>query len=204
MLKLLSLVAAAPAALLLYSVAPAAPAAAPTSPAAAADTYQVDGGHSSVVFKVKHAGTAWFYGTFEGISGQLTVDEADPGKSSIEIEIAAESVDSNSEGRDKHILGPDFLSAKEFPKIGFESTSVKDVGEGNLEVTGTLDFRGIQKPVTAQVEHIGKGEMRGKQIVGYEARFSFKRSEFGASYGVAEGALGDEVHMIVSLEAAKQ
>lgn len=203
MLKLISLVAAAPAALLLYSAAPA-PVPTPAAGAApAADTYQVDGGHSSVVFKVKHAGAAWFYGMFEGIAGELKVDEADPSKSSIQLEIAAGSVDSNSEGRDKHILGPDFLSAKEFPTISFESTSVKDAGDGDLEVTGTLDFRGIQKPVTAQVEFVGKGEMRG-QRVGYEARFSFKRSDFGSSYGVAEGALGDEVHMIVSLEGVQQ
>lgn len=201
MLKLLAL-AAAPTALLFLAPAPGTASSSAPAPAAAADTYQIDGGHSSVVFRVKHAGAAWFYGMFEGISGSLSVDEADPSKSTISIEIAAGSVDSNSEGRDEHILGPDFLSAKEFPTISFESSAVKDLGDGQLEVTGTLEFRGVKRPITAAVEHVGKGEFRG-QRTGYEARFSFQRSEFGSTYGV-DGPLGDEVHMIVSVEGVKQ
>ncbi len=169
---------------------------------AAPSTYKIDGGHSAVVFKVKHAGASWFYGTFEAISGSMTVDEAEPGNSSIEIEIEAGSVDSNSEQRDGHIESPDFLSAKEFPTITFKSTAIEDAGGGNLEVTGDLTFRGVTKPISAAVELIGKGEFRGERI-GYEARFSFERSEFGSTYGIENNVLSDEVHMIVALEGVK-
>ena len=107
------------------------------------------------------------------------------------------------EQRDGHIKAPDFLSAKEFPVIGFKSTSVEDAGDGNLKVTGDLDFRGKTKSITADVEFIGKAESRGTRI-GYEARFSFKRSEFGSTYGLDNGGIGDEIFMIVSLESVKQ
>ena len=35
---------------------------------------------------------------------------------------------------------------------------------------------------------------------GYEAIFSVKRSDFGMSWGVENGALGDEVDLVVGLE----
>ena len=203
MIQRLSL-AAAPALLLVLAAALPAPETTQPAPAApaAATSYKIDGGHSSVVFKVKHAGASWFYGSFEAIAGALHVDEADPTQSSIEIEIEAGSVDSNSDQRDGHIKSPDFLSAKEFPAISFKSTAVKDAGEGNLTVTGDLEFRGVTKSISADVEFTGKGEFHGERI-GYEARFSFKRSDFGSTYGLDGNVLSDEVFMIVSLEGVK-
>jgi polyisoprenoid-binding protein YceI len=175
--------------------ATAPPPAEPKSSAA----YEIDGVHSSAVFKIKHAGASWFYGTFEDVSGSLSVDEADPSKSSVKVEIAADSVDTNNADRDAHIESPDFLSAAEFPSITFQSKSVKGAGTGNFEVTGDLTFRGVTKSISVPVVHVGKGEFHGKRI-GYEASFSFKRSDFGSRYGLDEGALGDEVFMTVSLE----
>lgn len=166
----------------------------------AAATYEVDGVHSSVVFKIKHAGATWFYGTFETVSGSLSLDEADPSKSKVEVEIDAASVDSNNVKRDGHLESPDFLSAKEFPSIEFQSTSVKKSGEGSFEVTGDLTFRGVTKSITVPVTHVGKGQMQGKQVAGYEASFSIERSDFGSTYGLDEGALGDEVFLTLSLE----
>jgi polyisoprenoid-binding protein YceI len=175
-------------------------AAAPLSSAPAA--YKVDGGHSSVVFRVKHADASNFYGTFNQVSGSFTVDEANPAGSSIEISIQADSVDSNSEQRDGHIKSPDFLSAKEFPTISFKSTEVSGAG-GELKVTGDLTFRGVTKSVTADVQHVGSGEMRGNSIAGYEAVLDIKRTDFGSTYGVDKNMLSDNVHLIISLEGVK-
>jgi polyisoprenoid-binding protein YceI len=178
---------------------PFVPSGRPASVSTAAETYSVDPVHSSVVFKVKHADTSWFYGVFEGPSGKLQVDAADPTKSSIEIEIDAATVDSRDDKRDAHIQSPDFLSAKEFPAITFQSTAVRKKGEKELEVTGDLTFRGVTKSITVPVTLVGKGEFHGKRI-GYETTFTIKRSDFGSSYGVADKALGDEVTLIIGLE----
>jgi len=118
----------------------------------------------------------------------------------VEVAIDAASVDTNNDKRDGHIESPDFLSAKEFPSITFKSTAVKASGEGRFEVTGDLDFRGVTKSITVPVTLVGKGQMQGKQVAGYEASFSIKRSDFGSTYGLDEGALGDEVFLILSLE----
>jgi len=178
-----------------------APAVSPTRPSAGG-TFQVDSAHSSVVFRVKHAGISWFYGRFNDFSGSFEYDPARPEAASIEFAIQSESVDTNNSQRDAHIASPDFLSAKEFPAITFKSSSVKAVGDG-LEVTGALNFRGVTKSVTARAEHVGDGEFRG-QRTGFEAVLDIKRTDFGSDYGVEQGALGDEVRLIISLEGILQ
>jgi polyisoprenoid-binding protein YceI len=65
----------------------------------AADTFKIDPVHSSVVFSVTHLGTN-FYGRFNDVKGTVVFDKADPSKSSVELTIPVESVDTHNEKRD--------------------------------------------------------------------------------------------------------
>ena len=84
-LVLLSVFALLPAGLFLR-----APAASP-APATDAVTYTIDNVHSTVMFRVKHMNTSWFYGRFNKFSGSVVYDYAKPENSSVSIEIAADS-----------------------------------------------------------------------------------------------------------------
>ncbi len=169
----------------------------------ASGTYQVDPVHSSVVFRVHHAGAAYFWGRFNEVSGTFTLDPADPTKCSFTGEIQAGSVDTNNEKRDAHLKSPDFLNAKQYPTITFQSTSVKK-GSGNvLEVTGNLQLHGVTKEVTVPIELTGAGEFPpGTQRAGIEAVFEVKMSDFEIKS--MPGALSDEVRIIVAFEGVKQ
>ncbi|MFT3683495.1 MAG: YceI family protein [Phycisphaerales bacterium] len=171
-----------------------APAPAPAPMAGAVAGGAVDPVHSSVVFKIKHMDKANFYGVFKTVSGSFTFD-ADAAKSSIDVTVDAGSVDTRNGKRDEHVKSPDFLSVKEFPTITFKSKSFKKTGDNAFEVAGDLTFRGVTKPVTAQVTQT---DANGG---GLEATFSIKRSDFGNNTMVGKG-LGDEVSFIVSLEVA--
>src|SRR5687768_12531453 len=81
----------------------------------AADSYQIDAVHSSVLFKIKHLGVADFYGRFNDVSGTVSFDNADPSKSSVALEVKVESVDTHNEKRDQHLKSPDFFNSKQFP-----------------------------------------------------------------------------------------
>ena len=61
-----------------------------------------DAGHSSCVFRVKHANASWFMGTFDKVEGKATLDASALDKGSVELTIATESVDSNDKQRDGH------------------------------------------------------------------------------------------------------
>ena len=198
----LLLIAGALGALLLpllpHSEADASPAASPVPVAAAPTTYKIDGGHSSVVFKVKHMGAAWFYGSFDQISGQLVVDEEDPSKSSVKIEVAPKSVNTGSEKRNQHLKSPDFFDAKQFSELTFESKSVRRDG-GTWKMQGTLNFHGVKKEIALEFEKTGAGPGRGgSKLIGFHSTFTIKRSDFGMDF-MSDG-LGDEVELIVSLE----
>lgn len=160
-------------------------------------TYEVDGVHSSVVFGVQHAGVSRFYGRFNKMAGQFSFSESDPTKARFEIEVDADSVDTASDGRDKHLKSPDFFSVKQFPKITFKSKSLEKSGDA-WKLKGDLTLHGVTKLIEADFEWIGVGEMQGTKKGGFEATFKFKRSDFGMSNHL--GGIGDDVKVIVSLE----
>lgn len=170
-------------------------------PAAAAE-WTVDAVHSSVFFRVKHMGSAWAYGLIHAPTGKVVFDPAKPEASSVEVTARVSNIDTGHEGRDKHLKGNDFFAGGQFPEIKFKSTSWKPVGEGKFEVAGDLTLRGVTKPVTATMELTGTGKNRdGADIAGFEATFTVKRSEFGVNG--AQGGVGDDVTLTVSLEVAK-
>ena len=178
------------AALALFAFAGATP---------AQQTYTVDPVHSSVVFKSKHAGLGHVWGRFDAFGGSFTLDDADPAKSSFNIDVKADSVNTNQEKRDQHLRTPEFLNAKQFPAITFKSTSVKK-GDGNkLDVTGDLTLHGVTKPVTVSIELIGKGEFpKGVARAGIEATFTVKTTEFGMKDN--RPGVDDSIQLIVALE----
>src|SRR5262245_53045788 len=102
--------------------------------------YKVDPVHSSVLFRIQHMGAANFYGRFKTVEGAVVFDEADASKSSINLTIKADSIDTANPKRDEHAKGPDFLNVVQFPEISFKSTAVKKVDDKNFELTGDLTF----------------------------------------------------------------
>jgi polyisoprenoid-binding protein YceI len=169
--------------------------------ARAADMFAADPVHSSVVFRVKHMNTSYFWGRFNDISGSFALDEADPSQSKFQFQVKAGSIDSGNAKRDQHLKSPDFFNAVQFPVIAFKSTGVVKSGTG-YEVTGDLTLHGVTKPITARVTPTGTGNAGGRQIAGIEATLNVKQSEFGMTKMI--GPVGDDVSVTVSIEARKQ
>jgi polyisoprenoid-binding protein YceI len=189
---------------------PLARAAAPTEPQAGATregslVYDIDNVHSTVMFRVKHLDVGMAYGRFNKVSGKITQSAGNPKDSAIEISVQADSVDSNDAKRDEHLRSPDFLSAKEFPTIGFKSTKVEKRGE-ELVVSGDLTLHGVTKPITVNVNHSARTtDPMGLDRVGFEGRFEINPKDFQINYMVEnEGMLGPGIQMIVSLEATRK
>ena len=66
-----------------------------------------------------------FYGRFNDVKGTVVFDNADPSKSSVELTIPVESVDTHNEKRDQDLKSPDFFNAKQFPVMTFKSKQVE-------------------------------------------------------------------------------
>lgn len=166
--------------------------------------YEVDSNHAWSMFKVKHMGVGNAYGRFNAISGTIDMDDAAPDKSTVEITLKTESVDTGNEKRDQHLRSADFFDSKQFPTITFKSTKIAKDGNA-WSVTGDLNLHGVTKSITAKVEKTGEGEgMKKEHRVGFEATFEVKRSDFGMKWGLDKGAVGDDVTFMLSLETIKQ
>ena len=169
----------------------------------AAAAYKVDGEHAHVVFRISHLGYSYTYGRFNKIGGAFKFSAGDAGQNHVKLEIATDSVDTQVAKRDGHLKSPDFFSAKEFPKITFESTSWKSAGDKAFDVTGKLSLHGVTKEITIRVDYVGEGkDPWGNYRAGFESVFTIKRSDYGMKKMLP--AIGDEIRLMISLEGIKQ
>lgn len=171
--------------------------------AAKPGAFKVDAVHSSVIFRCQRMSGAPFYGMMKKIDGSFLIDAEKLDASFVDITIPTNSIDSNNEGRDRHLMSADFFSAEEFPNMTFKSTGVTKTADKTFEVKGELTVRGTTKPVTVTLKETGSGPARGGgQSIGYDATFTIKRGEFGVNYGA--GALGEEITIMAGLEGVRK
>ena len=169
------------------------------------DVYAVDNMHSSVIFKVGYMGVANFYGRFNEITGEYSIDPDDMSACSLDVTVGVGSVDTNNDDRNKHLRGADFFSAKEFPEMRFVATGFQSMSDGTIEMSGELTLRGVTKDTSATLEWLGdRDDPRGGHRSGFEAALSITRSDFGVNYGVDNGLLGDEVEITIALTGMRQ
>ena len=170
--------------------------------AGAAETYTVDPVHSSISFMIEHAGISNIHGRFNAFSGKITIDSADPAKSSFALSIPIDSIDTNNAKRDEHLRAPDYFNAKQFPNMTFQSTKVKPI-DGGFEVTGDLTLHGVTKPVTFTLKGGDKVVEfpKGTKRIGLVSSLSINRSDYGVD--AEPKALGLEIPILIGIEASK-
>jgi polyisoprenoid-binding protein YceI len=178
------------------------------SAAAWAEKWELDPGHSSARFAVRHLTVADVNGTLGDVSGTVELDAADLTRSSVEVRIDARAVDTRNQKRDAHLRSKDFLDVRKFPAITFKSTKVEKDGEG-LKVTGELTIRGVTQTVELQVK-VSAPVVNpfDKEVTrGVRATAVLKRSAFGLSWNAAveKGfVVDDEVRVTIDAELRRR
>lgn len=178
--------------------------------AAPAGTWELDPAHTSVQFKVRHMMVSNVRGDFEKISGNVTYDEDDISRSSADITIDANSINTRVAKRDKHLKSPDFLDAEKYPLLVFRSKRVERAGEGKLKITGDLTIRGVTREVVLDVEGPTPPvrDFQGKMRVGGTASTMINRKDFGLTWNKAietDGVVvGDEVEITIDIELVRE
>lgn len=146
-------------------------------------TWTIDPAHSSVEFAVRHLMITTVRGRFTGVKGSVTVDEADPAKSTVEVVIDAASIDTREPQRDTHLRSADFFDVEKFPTLTFRSTKVEGAPGGAFTLEGDLTIHGVTRPVVLDVESEGRiKDAWGGIRSGFTATTKIKRSEFGLTW----------------------
>ncbi len=163
----------------------------------AAETLKIDPKKSKVTFTIKNTSpganeASDVPGSFKDFNGTIVFDDAEPAKSSVEMEVKTTSVDTGNEKRDAHLRNQDFFKVKEYPTMKFKSKSVKKSDDGKFEVTGDFTLLDKTKEITVTFEKTG--DQAGK------TSFQIKRSDYGMDYRVPDTA--DEVNVTLEVVAA--
>lgn len=156
-------------------------------------TYTVDPNHTLVGWRVDHLGFNDYFGIFGSVTGSLTLDPKNPGAAKVDVTIPVSKVTTASAALTAHLLRPgkdggkpDFFGAAP-ADARFVSTGVAVSGQ-RARITGNLTLNGVTRPVVLDAEFAGAGKlppaMGGKETVGFHARTSIKRSDFGVSMGI--------------------
>jgi polyisoprenoid-binding protein YceI len=187
------------------SLALAALLAAPGFARAEPMSWNIDPVHSSVTFKIRHL-VSRVQGEFKEFSGTITYDPADAAAGSVEVVIAAASIDTKNDNRDKDLRSAKFFDVETYPDITFKSTKVEKTEDGDLKVSGDLTMHGITRPVVLDAEFLGSGpHPRGGQVAGFSATTTLNRKDFGITWNRVLDAggtlLGDDVQVEINLEA---
>jgi len=165
--------------------------------------YPIDMNHSTVGFSVPiMGGLSKVSGKFTDFNINLTNDEKDITKSSVNVVIKTASVDTGIEGRDKHLRTADFFDVEKFPEITFQSSRIEKRGK-QLIAHGTLTMHGVSKEIALPFTVTGVDENadKTKKNVGYSASITLNRRDYGISYThkTVPNFIGDNITVEIDL-----
>ncbi|MDQ0578502.1 YceI family protein [Streptomyces rishiriensis] len=171
--------------------------------------YVLDPAHTQIGFVARHAMVTKVRGVFHQFEGTIHLDGTDPTRSTAQVVIKTESIDTGVEQRDQHLRTNDFLDAPTFPDITFRSTAVEPRSDTEYRVTGDLTVKDTTRPVTIDFEYTGNAvDPYGNLRVGLEGSVTISRKEFGVTWNAAlEGGgvlVSDKIVLEFDISAIKQ
>lgn len=146
-----------------------------------AGQYSLDKGHATLLFKIQHMGLSTYVGRFNQLAASLEFDPADIAAAKLNAVIQVDSLDINDAGLKNDLMGAKWFNQANHPEVIFSTTSVKEIDQSTFEFTGDLAWRGVTKPMMLQATFHGGASniLTGKYTIGFSAKGSFLRSDFG-------------------------
>lgn len=178
------------------------------STATAVRTFAIDKVHSEAAFSVRHLITK-VRGRFADFSGTIDFNADQPTQSKVHFDIQAESIDTNTPDRDKHLRSDDFFAVAQYPAITFDSTAITPAGGNAYTVAGNLTMRGVTRTIAIPVSFLGSAvDPWGNEKIAFEGDVTINRKDYGLNWNAALETggflVGDEVKISLSIQAAAQ
>ncbi|TVQ15910.1 MAG: polyisoprenoid-binding protein [Balneolaceae bacterium] len=169
-----------------------------------APTWSIDRAHSAVQFKVRHFFTP-VPGSFDQFEGVIKFDPANLEGSSIDVNIAVSSINTNNSDRDEHLRSDDFFAIERFPEMHFKSSSIRETGENSYVAEGMLTIRDVSREIELPFEFLGSMEHPMREnttVAGFKAGYKLMRTDFGVGSGswAMTAVVGDEIDIEILME----
>jgi polyisoprenoid-binding protein YceI len=170
-----------------------------------AGTYDIDPSHTDIEIIARHMMFAKVRGRFEEFSGHIVVGE-DPTTSSVELQVAAASIDTSEKQRDDHLRSGDFLDVETYPTITVKGSAPEHVSGQDYRLTVDLTIRDVTRPVEVDfsLEGVTKDPW-GNTRAFFSGVFSIDREAFGVTWNQAMETggvmVGKELKAEIELQA---
>lgn len=168
-----------------------------------AETFALDPNYSAVLHKIKHL-MGYNVGTFEDVTGTITLDDENKKIEQISAEISIASINTRNQIRDTDLRSVRFFDVQSFPKATFQSTKVT-----KNKIFGNLTLKGITKKITLSYNWAGVGkDQYGNTKMALSANGIIDRTTFGVSHNEKtkdnKWLLGDEVELIIEVQGKRE
>jgi polyisoprenoid-binding protein YceI len=166
--------------------------------------WRIDRSHSQAHFSVRHNVVSTVRGQLGAITGTIQYDGKDIRTVAADVSIDMNAINTQNQGRDKHLRSADFFDVANHPNLSFKSKRVEPGSDGRFKLVGDLTIRGNTKEVVLDVE--GPSPVVKSQrgvLTGATATTKISRKEFGVLWNNMIETLpvvGDEVTVTIDLE----
>lgn len=174
-----------------------------------AGTYTLDKNHSTLIFKLSHLGFSNYTASFGAFDAKLQLDPAKAMSSTLSVTIDPHSlqIPTPPAGFLDTLKGEKWLDVAHFPTITYVTTRIEQTAPDRAHINGDLTLHGVTKPVGLDVKFNGgypSMPMEQRARIGFSAKGTFKRADFGMAYGVpppgSSMGVSDDVDVIIEAE----
>jgi len=117
--------------------------------------WKIDNMHSEITFKVRHMMISNVTGFFSEFDANIFAENEEFSNAKFNFNASIDSIQTGVKDRDEHLKSADFFDSNQFPKLNFESTSIRNTGTNEFEVDGVMNIKGIEKPLSLNVHVAG-------------------------------------------------
>ncbi|MFO1157468.1 MAG: YceI family protein [Reyranellaceae bacterium] len=167
----------------------------------AADQLKIGDGRGSIDFAIGDSKIFRTTGGFKHWQGNVTVDEPDVSRSSVEVTVKTDSIQMLDTQQTAMLKDSDFFDVAKFPQMTFRSTKIVRTGDNTLKVDGDITLRGITRPMALDVTVSDRkpDAAPGARYARFRGVGTIKRSEFGMTKYI--DMVGDTVEFIITADA---
>lgn len=170
----------------------------------AQNNWKLDRSHTVVKFVVVHNVISEVDGSFKVFDGTMKNSKADFSDAQIDFTISMESINTNNDGRDRHLRAEDMFDVAKYPNATFKSTSMKPLGGNKYQLTGDLTIKDVTKSVTWDVTYGGELQGGRGKIIAFKAKTTIDRFDFNIKWNrlIEAGGLvvGKDVDIEIKLQ----
>lgn len=166
-----------------------------------AGEWQLDPGHTSVTWRIRHLGLSWYTARFDRAQASLRFDPANPEAAQLTAIVDATSISTGDLDFDETLQGGSWFDTDTYPEIVFVSERIEVTGETTGRVFGMLTLKGTSRPAVLETEFYGGlfNPLEGRQALGFGADFVIDRTEIGIGR-LPGNFIGNEVALRIEAE----